>query len=304
MLLLLTNALAADVLWQGVEHAWHDKVHRTGRFGSWAWTDTVHHLARAGTATDTATWTTRYALLEGIETAIGSATVQVEAQEGEVVEFTQVLLLRGTDAVLNGFSVSVQEGAPSKKLGLLEIRVAGTEINDDGLVVTLAGRLMMSCKSAECGRDDRVRYEVTMHAMGLDATLHPVDDIAHVIRYDSHALADPSEGDIAGPKGLVALKALRFQAEKAVDWLRPDHVPHTFHWNAWLQDGLGSLFFAHSKAHWSNIGHEGQAEFTLSPVTVDAPGLRWQSCAWTQTAAFGNEKGGEEAYSAPADCFR
>ena len=303
MLLLLAPALAADVLWQGVEHAWADKVHRTGRFGSWAWTDTVHHLARAGTATDTATWTTRYSLLEGIETSIGSATVEVDAQEGEVVEFTQVLLLEhGTDAVLNGFSVSVQEGAPSKKLGLFEVNVPITELGEDGLVVTLVGKLMMSCKSAECGRDDRVRYEVTMHAMGLAAHVHPTDAIHQALDYDSHQVADPSEGDITGPTGLVALRGLRFQVEKVVDWLRPDHVPHTFHWNAWLQDGLGSLFFAHSKAHWSNVGHEGKAEFTLSPVTVDAPGLGWRSCAWTQTAAFGNEKGGEEAYSTPANC--
>jgi len=285
------------IIWQGFAFTWHDKVHRVGGFGSWVEGDQVHQMARAGTATDTATWTTRYAVLHDVTSHSGRVTTTVEAVEQERAAFVQTLVLEGRSAVLNGFSIETL-GQP-KKLSELEVSVSGTP-HEAGLLVTIEGALRMSCESGECGRDDAVTYEVTVHVLGLDTDTRPLEPLTNTFDYDSREPADLKRGELTTTQGLTAFRGFRFQASKVVEWLRPDDTPHLFAWNTWLQNGQANAFFAHNPAHWSNFGHTGQASITMEPVAVQGAATY---CAWTSTAAFGNKHGGEDQYATAADCL-
>ncbi|MFT7519967.1 MAG: hypothetical protein ACI9MC_002111 [Kiritimatiellia bacterium] len=235
----------AAVLWRGVKHAWHDEVHRTGRFGNWVAVDTqgglprefsVHHLARTGTVKDTATFSVMYDVVQADRTRFvaGVQTLPIDTlerttvavSEHVVVPVSSDALLEGKSsfvALLNGFSLYVRDDELAKKLGTLQLRLSDPMLIDGRVEFDITGELYLSCASTECDLDEglsrqTVAYDLDVHWLLVASEA----DAMHVIRHESvgaeygYASKNPVPESL-GELGGVALN----------DSLREGYASHT-----------------------------------------------------------------------------
>ena len=298
-----TKSSEIGIFWRGFEFEWDDRVHRVGRFGSWIEQGrstgtyglpkalSLMRSAQSGSDSDVGRYSTMYSIVRahGVEFVPGSVTIDIHGSERSDIPFSELVTTHLTeldslnpehDVILNGFDL--KSLASPKKLNKLTLDVHALRSFDDRVEFRVSGLLNMSCQSLECGFEERVAYEITVHYMVIRGNFnHSENDVATAnYSYSSDSDApDPSPGSItSGPinpsidaLSVLGLKGFDFDVRKDTDILRPDPAPHLYTWNMWLSASetrtRGSLFFGH-RSDALNLPHDGNVTMRIRSNTL------------------------------------
>lgn len=333
-----TNTENGDVayIWQGFEHTWDKKVHRVGRLGNWIENSgpefprnpSIHHGAQSGTEKDSASFSTKYSVIQAANTTFhqGLATIDIQTQEREIRTFNQRVEVNRSEVpgladhdnievILNGFDLKKVEFT-TKKLGVLEISIGPVTVNSATVQFDINGEVSMSCNSAECALDlPKFHYALEVHYLLIASNENDFQPITHPeignsYDYDSKVgtivINDPateySLGNTISPRFPVKVKALamkgfRFQVSKRVSAGAIDPVPHLYKWKMWLDyvddfeldaPKASSLMKFEHKMSLGNVGHIGHVDISIQPISLLFKGGSSLACNWNREHDFSN----------------
>lgn len=262
-------------IWRGFTHVWVGEVHRAGVLGNWIKLKdqttqprdfSAHHWAQSGTAKDSASFSSRYSLLEANDTRFipGKIEQPVWIVEGTEESFSNEVVIPKTsqnmlidkevfDVVINGFRIEKRSTWEAKKLGILEIELTQPIVTRSKVKFHVNGRFMASCKSFECDVGiKKGEYNIVVHYNLIAAKTGQFNAVHHntLIRdysYDSKIGSFNEEaGQLGGEKlkpvppysnyavNVTGIRKFRFHASKNASLGAPDTVPHLLKWKMWI----------------------------------------------------------------------
>lgn len=266
----------------------------------------------------------------------GKRTIPIWITEGREEFFSKEVVIPRTVAneltnkekfsvLLNGFRIEKDFGHEAKKLGLLELEVTEPTVTESNITFVIKGRMMASCKSGECWPNyKKGEYDITVFFNVVASMNDQFNSVKHdpLVRdypYDSAYEISESLGSLKGEKlnpipayddyavNVLGIRKFRFYASKDVSITKPDNVPHLYKWKMWVKEPVasgasagetgGKAFFAHSKKHFTNVPHTGNARIEIEPITLQFKNGDSKVCNWSQTKEFGNSKKGRYQYS-------
>lgn len=268
-------------IWRGFTHVWVGKAHRAGVLGNWIKLKdqttqprdiSAHHWAQSGTAKDSASFSSRYSLLEANDTRFipGKIEQPVWIVEGTEESFSNEVVIPKTtqnmlidkevfDAVINGFRIEKRSAWDAKKLGILEIELTQPNVTQSKIKFHINGRIMVSCKSFECdvgikkgeynivvyynliasktGQFNSVHHNTLIRDYSYDSKIKPVNEESGQLSGEKLKPVPPYRGYSVNVTGI---RKFRFHASKDTSLGAPDNVPHLFKWKMWINNASTS----------------------------------------------------------------